>query len=387
MLLPWKPLKQAIIAVIFTFIFSNCFIKGQSTHKENQKVTEDPLEELYLLVSNEHKNHLVHLEKNLYKTGELQKVFNLMQTGSDAFCNMIYGRKKHDEKVSDTFIRSDYYKKLHRTHGQYIPKLVAGCRNFFKMNDLNPHRDFELVKKLYPNASKECYSVGFMQPYLMHQILGCRKLTMLDIDWKILDGHRQMIQKFKKKEFANKENVSKNLTSLDIGWIPNFNNEPIQEKEDVSIDTVCFRYYSPYCTQALFGFQERFEELESVQLQLSSLHNGLFIASPGSMVVIFLSNATDKLYTSWEEFKLFLDSVYGTLSEGQSALFIYHNAGRSNFGLYEMKKTSVGKSIETICRDEYLYPRSYTVQGTYITFFEYITQSKGRNKSCSGMKL
>lgn len=378
---------RKIFYLLLSLSLSHCFIKGQSTHKQALNQSLDYLDELYLLVSNEHKNNLSDLQKNFYKKEELQNVFTSMQEGGDIACEMIYNRRKYNKPVFEKFMQSEYYQKLQRTHGSYIPKLVSGCRNFFGMNDLNPHRDFELVNKFYPKKPKECYSVGFLQPYMMHNMLGCKKLTMIDIDWKILDGHRQMVQKFKQKQFTSKERINQALSGLDIGWIPNFTNEPIEKKAKVDINTICFSYYSEYCLEAILGFQKRFEELESVQLQLSSLHNGLYLASPDSMLVIFLSNATDKLYTSWDEFKLFLDSVYATLSEGQTALFIYHNAGRSKFGLYTMTKTREGKSVDTVCRDTYLYPRSYINQGSYITFFEYVTQTRGRTRTCSGIQL
>ena len=61
---------------------------------------------------------------------------------------------------------------------------------------------------------------------------------------------------------------------------------------------------------------------------------------------------------------------------GQKAVFVHHAAGRSLFGIYELKKLDTGTEITTICKDKYLTTPVAEVTSEYSTHFERVTANK-----------
>ncbi|MEM7180319.1 MAG: hypothetical protein AAF518_05375 [Spirochaetota bacterium] len=338
-----------------------------------------------LLTSSAHQKYLMDVDKDFYDHQDLQQLFSSIRWKANITCKMIWKQESYDKQIIRELVSpASFAKEPFLNWWHPVPKLITGCWNFFKMNDMNPQRDFQIVQKNYPNTPKECYSVGFLQPYLMHYVLGCKRITMIDVDWRILDAHRQMVGLYQKNSHKQQATILDDIRKLEIGWIARFDGKPVEAKAKVDLDTICFQKNHKICKEFLLGFHKRFDEVASIQLQLSYLHLGKFFANKKAMLVIYLSNAIDDVYTTPEQFAQLLHRVKKNLYIGQTAVFIYHSAGRSRFGVYELKKQKKESfSLKTICKDIYLSTPVLKKTYTYPTYFEQYTDSQGDIPGCS----
>lgn len=342
--------------------------------------------EISLIVSREHRSYLRSIERDFYDDLALPQLFHQLKWRSAFACQTMMQDSGHDPGLIGELLAADRIGRQPFTNWLHpVPRLISGCWNFFKMNDMNPHRDFLVVAQEFPKVSKECYSVGFLQPYLMHYILGCRRLTMIDLDWRILAAHQQMVGFFARRQFKKKANLDKVLSQLEIGWIARFDGKPVQPRAKVNLDTVCFQENHALCKEFLYGFQQDFDKLAAIQLQLSYLHTGKYFAKKNSMLVIYLSNAIDKIYTTPRQFRQFMQQVKHGLLLGQTALFIYHSAGRSRFGVYALKKQSKKTfRLKTVCKDDYLSTPVLNYEFNYDSYFEALSSTpKKKIVNCS----
>ena len=328
-------------------------------------------------VSNEHKSFFVDLDKNDYSEAEITEIFQKRKELARTVCEMIYGQKKYDKAVVTQFITPESFtKEPFKTWGHPVPKLIAGCWNFFKLNDVHPNRDFALLSKLYPTEAKDCFTVGFMQAYLMHNTLGCKTLTMLDFDWKILEGHKQLLDIFHAKGFDTEEKIPTSLTSLKLGWIARFDNRPMEAETKTDLNSLCFAEHHKMCKSILLDFQKNMLSLDTIYLRLSALHDSNFKTPNNHTKIIYLSNAIDDIYTNRAQFDYMIAETAKAFAPGQKAVFVHHAAGRSLFGIYELKKLDTGTEITTICKDKYLTTPVAEVTSEYSTHFERVTANK-----------
>jgi hypothetical protein len=217
-------------------------------------------------------------------------------------------KKNYDKSTVYKLIREENFKKEpFNNWGHPIPKLIVGCWNFFRLNDVRPNLDFTLAKKYYPTEKKDCYTVGFLQAYLMHSILGCNSITMIDIDWRILEAHYHLTQLYQSKKMLSEPSLLEGLKTLTVNWVAKFNNQPMEKITKASLDTFCFYEHHKMCKENLLKFQEDFFKLDSIFLRLSALHNFSYKNKEPNTKVIYLSNAIDDLYTNKSQFvKMFI---------------------------------------------------------------------------------
>lgn len=309
--------------------------------------------------------------------------FAAVRQESDRFCEMVWGKTRFDRSRSVGFVSAAAYERgPFRTMDHPLPKLIAGCWNFFQMNDTRPDLDMRLVRSLYPSEKKDCFSVGLVQPYLMHSILDCQSLTMIDIDWRILDAHRQITGLLAGGEMRSEETTRRALQGLQLGWSARFDGRPMEAVSPASLEALCFASDRSMCLEALLGVQRTFSHLRRIRLEISALHDGDYSRWGDGLAVIFLSNAIEDLYTSRQQFDRMLQRVQESLQPGQKAVFVHHAAGRSQFGLYEMQRTEAGSEIRTICRDIYLSSPVGKVY-PYVTHFERVSVTR-QPRACSG---
>ena len=361
------------IVYILIFISSFFCYKCQTT-KDNIPKEKVPI---LFQVSNEHKAFFVDLNKNEYTEAEITDIFLKRKEIARTVCEMIYGQKKYSKEIVTQFITADSFtKEPFKTWGHPVPKLIAGCWNFFKLNDVHPNRDFALLAKLYPTEAKDCFTVGFMQAYLMHNTLGCKNLTMLDIDWKILEGHKQILELFHAKGFDSEVKIPTSLSQLKLGWIARFDGRPMEAEIKTDLNSLCFAEHHKMCTDILLNFQKNFLSLDAIYLRLSALHDSNFKMNTTNTKVIYLSNAIDDIYTNKQQFDSMMAQTANAFASGQKAIYVHHAAGRSLFGIYELKKTESGHEITTVCKDKYLTTPVAEVTSEYSTHFERVTANK-----------
>lgn len=369
--------------IIFCIIgLSHCTVNQQHKPVEN-KVDEKAIKEKGLEVllefSKVHQSYYTDVNKPIYTENEISILFSTMLDKSNTVCEMIWGRKKMDKNFVNTFIRKEVMgKKPFDTWGHPLPKLVAGCWNFFRMNDHKPDVDFQVVSKLYPNQKKSCFSVGFLQPYIMHSVMGCESISAIDIDWRIHDGHFQLLQMFKESKLADSKEISKSLADLKLGWIA-FEKKHFGKTIPVSISTVCNPAMTKLCNEHITKVQTNYREMKKFRMQLSSLHEADYSHEKNTLPVIYLSNAMDSIYTSKNEFFQFLDSVSSKLDINSKAILIYHVGGKSTFGIYELEKKDKSYTLNTVCKDVYI---AVETENWYHTHLDRASSTKKSVKEC-----
>ncbi len=332
-----------------------------------------------LRVAEYQQNLFTDIDREIYRDEEVGDLFDGMFEPGDAYCTMLFGRRRWNKADGSKLIDPERYDAFRKSHPKsYLTQLVAGCWNFFTMNDIRPFLDFELARVLYPNDSYDCYSVGFMQPYIMHNILGCRSLQMLDIDWRIHAAHWQMLALYRDARFQDRNMALQAIKELRLGWIA-FKQDGLRPRNPVSLASLCRRHES-LCHDHLVRFQAKIRSLSDVKLDLAALHDGDYSSrKPASLKVVYLSNAVEEVYTSRDQFNLLLARVNAARQNGERALFIYHAAGTRALGFYEMRRDdslAAGYELKTVCLDNYYRRNKEGERESYRTYFEKITVTK-----------
>mgnify|MGYP001250389972 CR=1 FL=1 len=374
------------ISLIFAGLFLHCngasLTGGTKLEKENEQ----------LKVSEFHLNAFQPIEKQKYSYEELAGLFETMRMASDGYCEFIHNRKPFRKDVARRLISEEYLSRFWRDrYWGSFHNLISGCWNFYIMNDVRPFDDFKLIHSLFPDSAKHCYSVGLMQPYIMHNILHCEDLNFLDVDWRIHYAHFQLESMFRESRFQSVDSTRKAIQDLHLGWIA-FSPTPVQDRHQVTPATLC-RLNQQECLDHLNQYQESRGKLQGITWNLAALHDADFPSHSG-MPVIYLSNAIEELYTSKDQFDELLGKVARSIAPEGKALFAYHAAGTDEIGLYQLTRTEAeGRSdfesgdsdpeksadtpypayiVNTVCRDR--YHRANTGQLLeYTTYFEKIS--------------
>jgi hypothetical protein len=365
--------------ILITILSLSFLLYCSLSQKSEQSSPE--ISPLSLSFSSVHQSYYLDAHKAEMNETEANQFFDTILEKSNTVCEMIWGKKKMDKTYVETFITKETFgKRPFENWWHPLPKMIAGCWNFFKMNDVNPHLDYELVKNLFPSEKKDCFTVGFMQPYIMYNVLGCERVTVVDIDIRIHHGHWQMLKMFKENAFTDEPGLTKSLTKLNLGWVA-FEEQEFGRVMKVNIGSVCKPDKKKYCTSHLLDFQKRFNPALKFRLLLSFLHDADFSTLPGTMPVIYFSNALENIYTSKEEFEQILVNIGKNMKPEQKAALIYHAGGQINFGVYEYTKKESGHEIKTICKDAYVGGHNGEYY-FYKTYFEKFYPSKEKIVAC-----
>lgn len=360
------------------FFFTACTDHLPSSPPAGPEETPGPV----LIVSPSHVRDLEPIRESMISGKEsIDRSFRQLVSSGDLFCSMKSGKMGTDLELASHMIRREVVSDYLRAGRGDVKSLVAGCWNFIEMNDFRPDLDFHLVKHLFPKKRFSCYSVGFLQPYIMHSILGCDNLTMVDIDWRILDAHRQFIE-------ARERGLSplQSVGQVRTGWIAF--RKPYGPELKLDLSLVCRHIQKDQCRQ-MIGMIDGSTVPENWRLNLSALHDVSFYEDRKSTPVFFLSNAIEEMYTSPSQFKTLMERTASHLDPGGKALFIHHVGGWKLFGIYELESGGEGKgySIRTLCKDRYL-AMSRGKEGkpaVYETYFEKATKSTGTPPTCSSL--
>ncbi len=348
-------LTYLLLVILPMGSFILCFDREAVQPEESQVPRE-----LVLRVSPHIASRLYPVTRTEYRGEEMDALFRQLLHYGDHFCRKMYDMPPADNSRLERFIDDKYRDEFRRFWKKgAIHSLIAGCWNFFMMNDSRPDIDFRLVKRFYPEKKTDCYGVGLLQPYIMHNTLSCTTLTMVDIDWRILDAHRQLVRLFRRGALDSKDHINRILAGVRLGW--SAYTDPLVPSFPGALSHICQPYQFAMCEEQLRLFQKNIVPLEGLEFQIAALHDGILRKSHGdAMPVVFLSNALEDIYTTEEQFKKFMDSISAVLKPGEFAVLVYHVGGRPQFGIYELHKAGNSWFVRTRCRDTYL---SHTVNG------------------------
>ncbi|MCB1177487.1 MAG: hypothetical protein KDK36_07915, partial [Leptospiraceae bacterium] len=98
---------------------------------------------------------------------EINLLFERFNIEQKNLCEMIYGTKTKKNYIYSKFLKIN----SELPENKWLSKIITGCWNYYSMNDIGVENDFLLVRELYPDHEMDCYSVGFMQPYIMQGVL------------------------------------------------------------------------------------------------------------------------------------------------------------------------------------------------------------------------
>ena len=355
----------------------------EPTEPEEPVEVPKPTLQFDMGVSEDLRASIVPLEKARYVEADLGPLFGALREKGDAYCRVLDGDEEDPGHTkAHAFVpekRREYFKAMCR---KCKTNVKLGCWNFFRMNDKAPEQDFELVKQLWPADSYDCYSVGMVQPYMMHDIMNCSTLTTVDFDWRIQDAHQQLVQKYREGGIVDQASLETALKDVTIGWIAFFGTA--RPSHPASLDAFCPKRQREACVEHLVGFQSKYDQLEGFHLELAALHDANFLRTETTKVV-YLSNAIESIYTSEDEFKQMLGNLTNALAVGQSAVLIHHVGGYPNFGLYEVKKTESGVAVSTRCRDRYVATAENRTAPTYETWVDGASSTTGPIPTCKSL--
>jgi hypothetical protein len=264
----------------------------------------------------------------------------------------------HSMKACAFSAPAQFSKTLWNKYPHGLAQLIAGCHTFFTMNDMDTHKSFERVKRLYP-GSYNCHSVAFSQLYMMHDMMECATITAIDINWRILWGHYQFMKAFE----AGK---------LELGKI---RAEPGHK---TGIWTFCYKPNWGICQESFEAAGAKIAMAEKINLQISFLHDMEF-SNDKDNLLLFVSNAIDPGYTSKKQFDQLLDHLFSAIRPQQKAIVIYHAGGSSQYAVYELMVNPMNgvRKVKTTCRDDLVWAPYYSTRGQrFQTYFDQVSITK-----------
>jgi len=317
--------------------------------------------EMHLVVSPKFREIFPHLQAS-YQQSAMQALFADMSKRSDRVCRLLHDKIPGRFEVFKTFSPELWTPKFNAL----LSEIIAGCYNFFTMNDLAANLALEKVAGYFP-GKKDCYAVGFVQIYMMHSILNCNKLGMIDVDWRILHLQQQALAQFA-------EGKPLNFKNLDVRWSANFgDNEKIRPRESgLTADSFCYHQNRPACRVAFQKFQQLFGGIRQIEMQLSFLHD-IRLQPLSETSVVYVSNAVDPGYTKKEQFDTMLQNLARVQDKDHKTAIVYHGGGSHQFAIYQVSQSEKGDIVvDTKCRDDLEWSKYYRDRPgkKYQTYFD-----------------
>jgi hypothetical protein len=312
------------IFVLFISIFLWNILSTPDVIANNNTQTNERLNSI-LYVSNSLKEIYPQLSSESYTGPELNSLFYKLNSDSNKICNMVLNRYPKEQ----TFLNSFSPKLFDGSYNNILVKLIAGCHNFYKMNDINLKKVISKINNTFQETDRSCYSVGFSQIYLLASNIGCKSISIIDIDWRILWAHYQVVESLYYKKYVD-------FGLLHINWSADFSGEVKEHEPKISINTFCYAIDKPYCIESFEKFPTLGNKL--LELQLGHLHEIKINRHKNhNLVFIYLSNALDPEYTTQKDFEELLNNLKFEMNYIQEVIILYHGGGNDQFALYKLK--------------------------------------------------
>lgn len=336
-------------------------------------------QETEMIFSQEMVDLFLPVEQQTYTGSQIQTVMSNMREVGDEYCSkVVQSGSRTRAKDNALIIASEVYNYGGSTKGA-SPRMKTGCWNFLRMNDVYPDRDFSRVRDYYPEENFDCYAIGFLQPYIMHSVLECSNLTMLDFDWRIHDAHQQLTSVLQNQQIQSEETLKSSLADIDVGWVAYYGK--LRSTHKASFDLFCAKSSKELCLKSLLKAQENWGELSSVRFNVAGMHDVDFNNlqdenSKETIKVVYLSNAMEAMYTPRKEYDKMMQNIEQSLEVGQKVVLIHHVGAYAKFGLYEVERQETGLNVRTVCRDAYNATAIGHTEPTYKIWLDYSSKTK-----------
>lgn len=371
-------MKRTILYYTLPFLLIACNTDTKSGAE--QQITIH-ISETHLKVFND-------LEKKIYSSTEAAAVLATMSEKGNRFCD----DKPAEKTGAQTFLKAGGAAEL----AAEWPKsnyaaMVLGCRNWYTMSDMAVANDFIRINAESANTGRpafDCYSVGFLQPYIMAANLNCNRLNIVDADFRIIKAHVDFLNLIKNKPTAN---IRALVSELKFSFAAGGPAQQHATDGPLTIADLCGKNSETHCLHYLMTFVEKFSKIKEINLILSPLHEFRFLPDKQRAVSVFYtSNAFDPNFTTEKQFEEFRTES-GKIAEDTARLIIYHQSEEKSFGIYKLNKTL---PVSTVCADKYrnvvasryspnrcrYFPGKTT---EYDTYFDKISVNHQIKKYCS----
>ncbi|MBX3721311.1 MAG: hypothetical protein KF713_05670 [Turneriella sp.] len=311
--------------------------------------------EIRLEISENHQKLFEDVKHATYDEADGLKLLGSLAEKSDGFCaDAIKGKFS-----PGNFLNVDAAKTAFADWDQsHFQSARLGCRNWYTMTDLHPEFDFSKINVTFnPRALQkfDCYAVGYLQPYIMAANLNCARLSIIDVDFRILKAHLDLLKAMRERTWTNLDQLFEKVKySFPAGNKRKGNKHDI----DLTLSDLCGENSTRACAAALIRFMEKLPSLSEVNLVLSPLHEFKFPAKRDELISVFYtSNAFDPHFTSEAHFKEFMAKLR-PIAESRDRVVIYHQSEEKSFGVYQLTNEN---TVTTVCADKF----KNVVEGRY----------------------
>lgn len=331
-----------------------------------------------LKVTREHRNFLEEIGSGSYSNNSINRLFTRLDEKGNKICEMIFQYAEYDENLAKDFSTTlDFRKKKGQMwYSNILPGLIAGCANFYKMNDRGVHNVFRILETLYPE-DKDCFTVGFSQYYIMLQEMRCDRVVSVDADWRILKAHYDFHELVRNK--APDADTISLLRAIPLHWVAHFDFVP-QLEEEITEYTFCTPTERKNCLRSFEHFIS-LPEIKRTELMLGFIHDSQFPPKGKNLSVIFMSNALDWEYTTLQQFDKLHGSARDYLAVGQKVAIVYQAGDSEDIVVYELAKTDSDElNISIRCRDNIRWSDQYALEMRGKPFSTYFDDLLDRKK-------
>lgn len=278
--------------------------------------------QIQVTVSDTHKQTL-DIKHSLYKNNKVDLVFDAFKNNTKDICN---------PKLT---LREDL--------NWVVSSLMAGCLNFFLINDMAASKAFTQLNEITKGQNNDCYTVGFSQLYLMYTYSNCKSISSIDIDWRIHHAHYQFLRRIN-----NKELIEDALSKIELGQ-PNKGLYSFCEYQNIARCIVAFEY-----------FANNFKTINNIYFQIKFLHEAEFYKTNSDNILVYVSNAIDPEYTTKKQFDLLIKNIAKAITNSnQKAYIIYHTGGADIYAIYKLFVVNNEPYYYAVCRDNLRWAKSY----------------------------
>lgn len=286
------------------------------------------------------------LEQGYDEAGAAQALRALSEKG-DAYCeNLLAG------KIDTTFLKE----KVNLPNKKLVNDLAfltkVGCAGWYELTDRLPVKDFKrLSESAKLDGPIDCFSTGFLQPYIMIGALKCERLYITDISYRTQALHLDLIQKLFKKDYSFREFLAEQKFSFARS---SRITKPLKQM-NLTPDDICPEQNLKSCEETFVGLRKKVLGLKEIHLLLSPFHDfASHTYRKNSEKVMYLSNAIDPQFTTAEQFDTFMKDLAIFTAEKPVHL-VYHMSGFTQFGIYAVGADSATKAV---CADKFILPAS-----------------------------
>lgn len=305
-------------------------------------------QKITLHVSETHVKLFAGLTKHIYNATEAEATLNKISEQGDRYCS---GMQTGNFASAGFFNAGAAETTVKGREKDLYVSALSGCHNWYSMSDVAVEDDFikiNAVSNKLRRAAFDCYSVGFLQPYIMAANLNCTRLNIVDADYRIIKAHLDFLNLAKANPLSDPKAL---LSSLKLGFPAGLANKNFQDKTPLSLAELCGKNTEIKCLHFLIQFLEKQGRISEINLMLTPLHEFSFLPDQSrSEAVFYTSNAFDPHFTSENEFAQFMRG-FDTNTEDSQRMVIYHQAEEKSFGIYKIGKAG---QISTVCADRYL---------------------------------